>query len=491
MKKSKNKKIINSKGVTLIVLVITIVVLLILAGITIATLNGDNGIINKSLISKEKTEKAGIEEQVDIAIINAEEKRSDATIYDIIEELKKNKVITNDSQVNTNTGVIISDAGYVIEGKLNDYITKLQSVEGVTIPYWPDSQSTIIENSTLETGLTVKDKNNNEWVWIEVPKTIYTDATYTVANGNKNVTSSTDYTGIYNILNKYAYDYREGRLGQGSCGIDEWYDGTGKTASTSTNLNDTTGCGLTSSEYTEKYQNMLSSVFTNGGFWIGRYEAGIEGTTGALIEEDTTITSLIRTNSSNRIDSSSPKAISQKDAIPYNYVYCNEAQMLANDMSSESNRTSSLMFGIQWSLVCKFLEGKDGLTSTDINSNSMTWGNYSESTTTITSANAKQMKCYETWKAITEGSTISSLTLISTGSSNNTKRMNIYDFAGNECELTLEHTIHVPSYHCALMGGSYISSGSYCPASFRYIGSPMGYDHDNHPESGSFRATLY
>ena len=35
----------NSKGITLIALVITIIVLLILAGITIATLTGDNGII--------------------------------------------------------------------------------------------------------------------------------------------------------------------------------------------------------------------------------------------------------------------------------------------------------------------------------------------------------------------------------------------------------------------------------------------------------------
>lgn len=34
----------NSKGITLIALVITIIVLLILAGITIATLTGDNGI---------------------------------------------------------------------------------------------------------------------------------------------------------------------------------------------------------------------------------------------------------------------------------------------------------------------------------------------------------------------------------------------------------------------------------------------------------------
>ena len=38
----------NSKGITLIALVITIIVLLILAGVTIATLTGDNGILTQA-----------------------------------------------------------------------------------------------------------------------------------------------------------------------------------------------------------------------------------------------------------------------------------------------------------------------------------------------------------------------------------------------------------------------------------------------------------
>ena len=48
----------NKKGITLIALVITIVVLLILAGITIATLTGDNGIITRANQAKEATEQA-------------------------------------------------------------------------------------------------------------------------------------------------------------------------------------------------------------------------------------------------------------------------------------------------------------------------------------------------------------------------------------------------------------------------------------------------
>ena len=57
---SKRKK---NKGITLIALVITIVVLLILAGITIAALSGDNGILTRAKEAKEKTIKAQQEEQ--------------------------------------------------------------------------------------------------------------------------------------------------------------------------------------------------------------------------------------------------------------------------------------------------------------------------------------------------------------------------------------------------------------------------------------------
>ena len=53
----------ESKGITLIVLVITIIVLLILAGVTIAMLTGENGILNKATTAKQKTEQAQNDEE--------------------------------------------------------------------------------------------------------------------------------------------------------------------------------------------------------------------------------------------------------------------------------------------------------------------------------------------------------------------------------------------------------------------------------------------
>ena len=56
------------KGITLIALVITVIVLLILAGVSIAMLTGENGILTQAEDAKNETEKAGVEEAVDIAM---------------------------------------------------------------------------------------------------------------------------------------------------------------------------------------------------------------------------------------------------------------------------------------------------------------------------------------------------------------------------------------------------------------------------------------
>ena len=59
----------KSKGITLIALVVTIVVLLILAAVSISMLGGENGIITQAKESREKTEQAKVEEIVDITIV--------------------------------------------------------------------------------------------------------------------------------------------------------------------------------------------------------------------------------------------------------------------------------------------------------------------------------------------------------------------------------------------------------------------------------------
>ena len=73
MKTNKNsKKKINQKeiaGITLIALVITIIVLLILAGISISMLSGDNSILNQAGRARNITGQKDVEERIQLAYL--------------------------------------------------------------------------------------------------------------------------------------------------------------------------------------------------------------------------------------------------------------------------------------------------------------------------------------------------------------------------------------------------------------------------------------
>ncbi len=68
MKQNLKERGNGKNGITLIALVITIIVLLILAGVTIATLTGDNGILTKAQNAKEKNAQKTVEEQINLAV---------------------------------------------------------------------------------------------------------------------------------------------------------------------------------------------------------------------------------------------------------------------------------------------------------------------------------------------------------------------------------------------------------------------------------------
>ena len=69
--KNKFKVLKNSKGITILALVITIIVLLILAGITIGAITGNNGLIGQTQDAKLETEKAQIKEDLDIMVVQS------------------------------------------------------------------------------------------------------------------------------------------------------------------------------------------------------------------------------------------------------------------------------------------------------------------------------------------------------------------------------------------------------------------------------------
>ena len=80
----------KNQGITLIALVITVIVLLILAGVTIATLTGDNGILTRAEQAKEKTEEAQEKESLELAVTSS--KMEDVNKLEITKEKLENAI---------------------------------------------------------------------------------------------------------------------------------------------------------------------------------------------------------------------------------------------------------------------------------------------------------------------------------------------------------------------------------------------------------------
>ena len=302
----------------------------------------------------------------------------------------------------------------------------------------------------IENGLVVKDSKDNEWVWVVVPNSVF-----------KKATSNSDYDNIKSDLIEYAKEYRKGSSIQSCNWDDEWYD----------------GCGIADSEtYTKMYKKMLTSVYTNKGFWISRYEIG-----------DSTATKNNTTRTSN--SGTSGVAVSKENQIPYNFVTCSQAQKLASGMSDGTNKTGSLLFGIQWDLTCKFLEEYSELTYADIATDSTNWGNYSESSIKITKGkyNTTPNSSDSKWQDVTVGEKNNTI-FLTTGASKDTRKMNIYDFAGNEWKWTLEYANNSGyiGAACVYRGTGYYSKKPNNSTSYRY-----GAVINDKGQAIGFRSTLY
>ena len=80
----------NSKGITLIALVITIIILIILAGVAINLTLGENGILKRTEEAKLKYEIAQAKEELDLKIAELQvEKQGSATLQDVVDMLKE------------------------------------------------------------------------------------------------------------------------------------------------------------------------------------------------------------------------------------------------------------------------------------------------------------------------------------------------------------------------------------------------------------------
>ena len=149
------------------------------------------------------------------------------------------------------------------------------------------------------------------------------------------------------------------------------------------------------------------SVYTHGGYYVGRYEAGIDNTSGDNVG----------------------LPVSKKGVEPWTNISMNNAKQSAQKMYEQNNEiNSSLMNSYAYDTMLNWLKKQDYSISTyDVDTNSSTWGNYKNNangTKELTGSN-------ESWKA-----------------------NNIYDIAGNVWEQTTENY----KDEVVVRGGDYLSN---------------------------------
>ena len=429
----------KNKGITLVALVVTIVVLLILAGVSINLVLGNNGIIAKAKDAETKSAEAS---QNDLKGMNG--------LVSEMEGALAGNGSTGSGSGNGGAGGSGADTKVPAEATAE------------TAPYFPDNTFTKKEG-TIDTGLVIQDASGNEYVWVVVPKSLYNNTNYN-SNNTKKPSSSTDYANIEYCLQQYTVTYRNG-----TSFFDVYYAD-----------DKNVGWFADATAYNNLKNSMLKSVYENGGFYVGRYEAGIDTTTGTN-----------RTSIESQVDGKYPvpttAPVTKADAYPYTYVTRTQAQNLASNVNS-GTKTSSLMFGVQWDLVLAFMHNKGNIADSTLTSNSTTIGNYKNNLWTIKNANAKYSTDYgRTFTACPNPfkKDADSKVLLTTGADSSFSVQNIYDIAGNVYEWTLEKTDR-GSLPCAQRGGDFYDTGSGSPAAKRNNFYTFSTDY-----SIGFRVTLW
>ena len=334
-KEIKNKQ---EKGITLIALVVTIVVLLILAGVSISLVLNNNGVISKAKDAKNQYAEAQTNEEKQLNEVS-----------DWI-----------DTKVGDTTG-----GGSA--GGSGDSTTK---VDGVPIPegyYYvggTKAKGMVISDNVADKELD-KGKENvrrdlagNQWVWVpvETPSSLYTTIDAGVALSGSTGVKTTKYTNT--IISGQtrglpgSTNYREYREPDIVTTYDN--DTNAKTAGFSSLTN-------MAENMKSDYEEMIASLEKYKGFYIGRYELTANGEkTGATQTDD------------------------------WYTLYKN-----CTTLASGTKVKTRMIWGLQWDATCNWLAGS-GFDITD----STSWGNYKDNT--ATGHGSKQNTGYsESWKANT------------------------------------------------------------------------------------------
>ena len=439
-------KIKQKNGITLIALVITIIVLLILAGVSIAMLTGQNGILTQAQNAKTTTEDKSAEEKIKLAVMAARAQSEGALDADkLVAEITNNY---GGTATKTGTGFPVSATvdgkSFTIDGDGN--VTSNGSGNGPTggtlgtVTGNEDTNTTVHDslenqvvvpagfevvnpNDNVEDGIVVRDKTHtntagSEFVWIPVGD---------VKTKNK---------GTINIeLNRYTFDSDGNETKQGTNKIDNWYTED------------------TAAKHDKNYENTIakdiedfkSKAESSHGYYIGRYEAR---------DKDATAE---RTDSSSKTN----KLVCPADNYVYNNVTQSQAATLSRGMYTGTPFESDLINSYAWDTATLFLQTIDNRTTDK----------------------TKKYSIQTSLNTYRDGGLASKGTNNLTDTSKQDKICNVYDMASNCFEWSTE-TCSDSSNPCTGCGGNFGNSDGHTSLHYRYDTTYSIY-------TGSFRPLLY
>ena len=307
----KNLKNTKEKGITLIALVVTITVLIILATVSVNTVLGDNGIIKRAQKARDSYQNSSTSEDEHMRQL-----ANEMAEYD-----------EDNTTKNPTAGTTVAKPGTWTSSN----VTPIADGNGGTVPL-PNGFYYV--GGDYDSGLVISDKQGdtmtasgvnmgNQFVWI--PVSSEADLTRTNFDANGKPTTENPSIGASSTLCEEPYS---------------------------------SGYATEASEY----NTMKTQVLKYGGFYIGRFEAGVNSTT-------------LRTKVT-----TAQTVVCKKGVAPYNYVPWGKAMndasevegksgavYLAKNFASQYNYTSvtsTLIYGCQWDAMCRYIGDSQRTTPT-------------------------------------------------------------------------------------------------------------------------------
>ena len=450
----KESKIKTNKGITLIALVITIIVLLILAGVTIAMITGENGILTKANNSKNETAKATAKEKVQTEVMASY--GTDGKIN--LDQLNKN--LQNISGIKYN-GNAISDSnkiaslpatvtvdGYNVTIAENGTTT----VAGESTPITPPTGGTItitdakkdeMKNKTENSDLTVTDGT----VTIPAGFKVAEDSGTTIDEGIV-IEDSKQNQFVWVPVKTYSEFIRREGYSEGS--QQNYLSNCGEADATGNNTNAKV---IETATTKQEAKDMYASVKKNGGFYIGRYEAGQDTKGKVVVQKNAKVCNSMHWSSTCEMQENETATTGGAVELSRNFAKENNYKTVQ----------STLIYGVQWDAVMNWMKDVDSTVSGKKyyqDSTGMGW--YSDNDS---SENSKHKTGIDL-----------------NGGKNQVKK--VYDLAGNVDEWTMESNYTDGRVY---RGGDYIHKGSEYPASVRISSYPSGSDYVDI----GFRPTLF